>query len=247
MSEEKIIQHAGKALHVMQNKEIGLLQKIREFLGEILIIVIAVSLTLLFHNWNDQLHERRLAKEFLAGIRDDLSREARILERADTDYQATIDYYEKVRTMLATGKIDAPYLDTNSFYLRNTLYFVPDNSRFEGFKSSGYLRLIEDQTLLKHMMNMYSISIPFQQSTDKYFFELRASDYATVIRTKDVLNFSGSSQSQQIYASRLVNDPAFRYHIFRFSGDLEERKQQKLDLAKDMRQLAAEVDQELNK
>jgi hypothetical protein len=72
MSEEKVIQHAGKALHALQDKEKRWTHKIKEFFVEILIIVFAVSITLLLHNWNDTRHERKLTLEFLEGIKTDL-------------------------------------------------------------------------------------------------------------------------------------------------------------------------------
>ena len=64
MSEEKVIQHTKKAIHVVGDKEKSWTARIKEFLYEILIIVIAVSITLWMHNWNDGKHEKRIRKKF---------------------------------------------------------------------------------------------------------------------------------------------------------------------------------------
>src|ERR1700719_4629859 len=102
MSEEKIIQHSANALHVLQNKETGWVKKLREFFVEILIILFAVSITLLLHNWNDQRHEHRLEREFLAGIKSDLDSGSVELEEGIAGFQSNLDYFIKVRQQLTT-------------------------------------------------------------------------------------------------------------------------------------------------
>ena len=76
MSEEKVIQHAKKAVHAVGNKEKKWTEKIKEFLYEIIIIVLAVSITLWMHNWNDARHEHEIERAFLEGIKEDLNQEA---------------------------------------------------------------------------------------------------------------------------------------------------------------------------
>ena len=58
MSEEKIIKHTGQAARALLKKENSWSKRLKEFLFEILIIVIAVSITLWFHNWNEHVHEK---------------------------------------------------------------------------------------------------------------------------------------------------------------------------------------------
>ena len=72
MSEEKIIQHSHNAVNLVKNKSKSIKEKTLEFLEEIAIIIIAVSLTLAFHNWNDRRKEQEIARNFLVGIRQDL-------------------------------------------------------------------------------------------------------------------------------------------------------------------------------
>jgi hypothetical protein len=54
---------------------------------------------------------------------------------------------------------------------------VVDINEFEGFKSSGYLRLIENKTLLKHLMTLYTVSIPFQEQADASTYKNRQQYY----------------------------------------------------------------------
>jgi hypothetical protein len=242
MSEEKIIKHAENAIHVLENKEKGWKRKILEFGEEIIIIVFAVSITLMFHNLNDAHRERRIEREFLSGLRDDLRGGASNLEIGIKEFQSTIDYYDTVWNQITTNKINARFIDENSGKLINTSYFVFDDGRFEGFKFSGNLRLIENQQLLKHIMSLYTVSIPFEVDADKNVFHLREQSYITYIGAKDIsdLNNPGSE-----HPSKLVNDPAFRFQISRYVWIFAERKEHKLRVITKMREVADEIDKEL--
>lgn len=246
MSEEKVIQHAGNALHIIQDKKKGWVSKVKEFFWEIVIIVIAVSITLLLHNWNDNLHEHKLEREFLMGIKNDLDSGA-VHVRQEVQYsQPNVDYFINVRQQLATHKINAAYLDTNSWALRNTLYFNFDMGRFEGFKSSGYLRLIENQTLLKQLMSLYTVSIPFQIEADRQLYDERRHFYDEHIGPKATF-LSGDPESMLLAASKLVDDPFFHYYIINYASFMQEKQRQKLELAGAMEKLSAEIGAELDK
>ena len=246
MSEEKVIQHSANALHVLQDKEKGWGKKIKEFLAEILIIVFAVSITLVLHNWNDERHERRMEREFLVGIKNDLDSGIVDMQDGLTWYQTTIDYYVNVRQQLTTHQYNPAYIDSNSWALGNTLYFDFDRGRFEAFKSSGYLRLIENQTLLKHLMTLYTITIPFQIEADHMIYDDRRRYYDEHIGPKATFILS-NSKDQRILASKLTDDPNFRYYIFDYSAYLVERKEQKQNMIKEMKQMSTEIAAELNK
>jgi hypothetical protein len=245
MAEEKIIHHSANALHILQNKETGWAKKLKEFFVEILIIVFAVSITLLLHNWNDERHEHRLEREFLSGIKSDLDSGSVDLAGGIASFRSNLDYFINVRQQLTTHQFNAAYIDSNSWQLANTSYFVFDMGRFEAFKSSGYLRLIENQTLLKDLMTLYTIKIPFQIEADHLVFDNRRRYFDEHIGPKATFIF-GTSNDGRILASKLVDDPFFRYYIIDYSSYLRERKMQKEDLAKEMKKMAAEIGAELN-
>ena len=232
MSEEKIIEHSHKAVKTLKDKTKTISEKIKEFLEEISIIVLAVSITLLFHNWNEARHEKQLEREFLKGIKDDLAQSANDIEASIKVFQPTIDYYSNVSHQLSINKIDKKYVDTLGWYLMNTNYFVFDDSRFEGFKSSGYLRLIENEVLLKHLVVLYSAYMPFEKEADVNVFHTREQDYNKYIGIN--LNSDPFGES---HVSNLLNDKAVRYQFFRYSNVFKERKQHKLSMIKRIRLL----------
>jgi hypothetical protein len=239
MSEEKIIHHTKKAIAVLHNQD-TIIEKIKDFFGEIIIIIIAVSITLAFHNWNEERHEKEIARDFLTGISADLKASAANLKKSVTQYQPTIDYYEHVWKQMNYGKIDAKYVDTSSGFLRNTNYFVFDDSRFEGFKSSGYLRLIKNDTLLKKLVTLYSIAMPFERDADINFFHSRAEDFNKYIGINADIDASGN-----IMVAKLLTQRPVRFHIYHYMDVLEERKRHKQDLAIHLLKVAAEIDKDL--
>jgi hypothetical protein len=132
MTEEKIIQHSQKAVDLLKNRSKSIKEKILGFLEEIVIIIIAVSLTLAFHNWNDRRNEKEIARNFLVGISKDLQKTAADLEYGVKDYQPTVDYYDTIWRQINSHRINAGWIDSNSNNLLNTSYFGFDDSRFEG-------------------------------------------------------------------------------------------------------------------
>ena len=242
MAEEKIIKHTGEAARALMKKDTSWKKKIQEFFFEIFIIVIAVSITLWFHNWNDHLHEQRLAKEFLTGIRQDLKITADRLEENRVVFQHTLDYYDTIWVQIKENRVDRRFMDSASGNLTNMLGFVFDNSRFESFKSSGNLRLIENQSLMQDITRMFTVTLPDRMSSDRMIFEERRNQYITYIGTKTPIGPASNSQ-----ISGLVNDPAIRFQIMLQGALLNEMKEQKRQLGDDIRKLMAEIDEELKK
>lgn len=241
MSEEKIIKHTGNAVHIAKDKSLTWKEKLKELAEEIAIIVFAVSITLALHNWNDHRNERKMEKEFLEGIREDLKYQANDIADV-SDLKKTVDYYDKAWHQMSTGKIDVAYIDTNSYQLVNTSFLTFDNGRFEGFKSSGYLRLIENKTLLKHLTYLYTNDIPFEVNADAIFYGERRAGYNTFIGAKAPID-----TSQVVHVSKILNDPAVRYQVMWYGNYLHERINHKQKLVGRMRRMIAEIDEELKK
>jgi hypothetical protein len=241
MSEEKVIQHSQKAVTLLKSRSLSIKAKILGFLEEIVIIVIAVSLTLAFHNWNDLRHDREIERNFLTGIRQDLVKTVASIESGIKWYQPTIDYYDTVWRQINSHKINAAYIDAKSGDLTNTMYLTYDGSRFEGFKSSGYLRLIQNQDLLKDLTRVYSVELPFQKDMDVLTFQKRAQEFNQYIGSKALIDSSGV-----IHISELLNEREVRYQIFYYRFTLHERQEHKEVLTKRLQALISEIDKELN-
>jgi hypothetical protein len=242
MSEEKIIQHSQNAVHLLKSKSKSIKEKILGFLEEIIIIIIAVSLTLAFHNWNDRRNEREIERNFLIGIKQDLLNDAMNTQAGIKEYQPTVAWYDTVWRQINHHKVDTALIDGASGALINTSYFVYDGSRFEGFKSSGYLRLIPNEKLLKDLMQLYSRDLPFEREADITVFQKRMDDFDQNVGTKAFIDSSG-----KIHITRILNEPAIRYQIFYYRLYLTERQDRKAGIVKKMLAVADEVQKELDK
>jgi hypothetical protein len=242
MAEEKIIKHTGEAAHVLLKKGTPWKKKIQEFFFEIFIIVIAVSITLWFHNWNDHLHEKHLVKDFLTGTSADLKRTADRLNDDIASFQHTLDYYDTSWAQIKANKVNKQFIDSGSGNLINMLGFAFDNSRFESFKSSGNLRLIENQTLMQDITRMYTILLPDREESDRIVFQERRNQYITYIGAKTPVGPNGYSQ-----ISAFLDDPAIRFQIMWQGNMLNEIKQHKIKLVRQLRELITEIDGELKK
>ena len=118
--------------------------------------------------------------------------------------------------------------------------------RFEAFKSSGYLRLIDNQSLLKDLTDLYTVGIPFQIQADHLVFDNRRRYYDEHIGPRATFILA-NYRDDRVLVSKLVDDPYFRYFIIDYSGYLRERKTLKLELLKQMKDMSAEIGAELAK
>lgn len=240
MSEEKIIQHTKKAVKTLSDKNKKIAEKIKDFLLEIFIIVIAVSITLWFHNWNDHLNERKIEKEFLIGIREDLKIAADDLDSDRIHYQHTLDYYDTIWSQISENRVDKKFVDDNSGNLTNMVGFAFDNSRFESFKSSGYLRLIENQKLSQDITKLYGVTLPDRVGSDLIVFNERRNQYVQYIGSKVPMGPQGNA-----LISGFINDPAIRFEIMWQRNMVHEIKDQKIALEQEIKKVLAEIEEEL--
>jgi len=236
--EEKIVEHAKEAIHALTDKKKNWKVKIGSFLWEILIIIIAVNLTIGFHNWNEKRHERELEKEFLIGIRDDL--ELVKLSLNNNGFQPTIDYYDSVWIQINENRINKAFIDTDSWKLLNTSYFTYDNSRFENFKSSGYLRLIENDTLASYITNLYSTQLPFKVQASNQVFNDRQHDFVTYIGSKVRID-----SSKNMHISEILNNPEVKFQIYLQNIIFHSQKRNEKELINAIEFVINAIDKEL--
>ena len=239
--EEKIREHAKQALQGLTDKKKGWREKTKDFLWEVFIIIVAVNVTLWFHNWSDKRHDRELEKNFLIGTRNDLSMVKQTLkDNYSGFYQPTLDYYDSVWVQMNEHRIDKAFVDTNSYILANTSYFTYDNSRFENFKSSGYLRLIENDSLSMYITNLYSVTLPWIASADKMVFDGRWRDFCTYIGSKMPIDSSGGW-----IVSSMLNAPGVKFHIQSQRDVLESSVRQQQETLQAVEGVITLIDEEL--
>jgi len=210
--EEKIVEHVKEAVHTLTDKKKNWKQKIGNFLWEILVIVIAVNLTIWFHNWNEKRHERALEKEFLIGIRENLVVDTVII-RANINFYTNqpLVYYDSVIAQLKSNKINAQYVDSYVYQLINNNTPNYDYSIFQSFSSAGNLRLIENQNLLNDIMSLYSTGLPFSERNIREMYLWRQENFDKYIGTKIDMDFGENGVTSKL--STILHQPDVKYII----------------------------------
>ena len=209
MAEEEIAKHTKKIYKTWFNRELTFWHKLTEFGIEIAIIVFAVTISIWFHNMSEHRHQQEEVKQFLLGLKSDLTADIAEMKNDQQSYrnqQAVFSYLSKLR------KQDLPNTDTLRKYnnwLFNMTALNPNDGRFQGFKSSGKIGTIENKELQNDIMDLYEENIPMLlASTSSYnnskmkFFELifkntkRITDSTNnmieVLNSEEVFNYSKS-------------------------------------------------------
>ena len=238
--EEKIREHAKHALQDLTDKNKKWKDRIKDFAWEVFIIIVAVNITLLFHSWSEKRQERELEKNFLIGIRSDLVKVNQILEYNIVTAQPWLDYADSVLTQMKEHRIDKAFVDSNSRALSSFMIFSYDNSRFENFKSSGYLRLIENDSLSMAITGLYTVTLPEQKNFDNFQADLLIKD-SYAYGSKAQIDLS----SGETIISNLLNSSDGIKLIYSRIGSFSMRKIQKQVAIKEVEGVINKIDREL--
>jgi hypothetical protein len=157
--QDEVTKHTRKIYRAWKNPQGGVAEKIRDVLVEIAIIVFAVSLSIWLHSWSEHRHEQKEVTEFLTGLKKDLEQDIRLLERNTNIISRIRDNYQRLGT-LASAAPD-PYADSliNHFEV-DLLVMRPNIGRYEGFKSSGKIGTIENDSLKENILIYYQQTLP---------------------------------------------------------------------------------------
>ncbi len=169
MAEDEIAKHSRKIYKTWFNKELTIWHKISEFLIEMTIIVFAVSISIWFHNMSEHKHQQEEVKQFLTGLKADLTQDIKEMENDKKSYQKQSEIFTYLRNLRKNQTPDKDTLNAYSNWLFNTTALNPNDGRFQGFKSSGKIGTIENDSLQNDIMDLYEENIPaLLHSTESY-------------------------------------------------------------------------------
>ena len=167
--EHEIIGHTKKAYKVMKNPKMLFGEKVKEILVEILIIVFAVSFAAFIERTREHYKEKAEAKEFLIGLKSDLKDEIDLLQQSVKDMGTMRKNYTIVMKLnsLEIDSIKKSRIK-NTFNIANVNSHII-NGRYDGFKSSGKIQTIENDSLRNHILQYYQQDIPSLDFTENIF------------------------------------------------------------------------------
>jgi hypothetical protein len=169
MADQEIIKHTKKVYKVWHSDEHSTWHKVKEFLIEIFIIVFAITLSIWFHSWSEHRHEQQEVKEFLLGLKDDLSKDIKEMYEDKKSYKKSHNAFRYISELNDVSEINIDSLSTHMNWMQNTTGLVANSGRFDGFKSSGKIGNIENHELQNEIMDLYQENIPtLIGNTDSY-------------------------------------------------------------------------------
>jgi hypothetical protein len=167
--EDEIKDHTVKAYKALKNPKLSFWHKVKEIGIEAGIIVFAITLSIWFHDMSEHSHEQKEVKSFLLGLKKDLTSDLVQLEGDRDAYIQSSQAFKYIATPAAGFKISKDSIKKHQNYIFNTTSFVANNGRYEGFKSSGKLGNIEDDSLQNNITILYQSIIPsILASTNSY-------------------------------------------------------------------------------
>ena len=159
--QEEVAKHTEKIYKTIKNKEHSAGEKIKEIAIEIGIIVFAVTLSIWLHGWSDHRQEQKETKEFLLGLKSDLTRDIRGIDEDKAAFIQVDSDFQFLRAVTNDHRVDT----ASSYLITHHLVFSliethANIGRYEGFKSSGKLGNIEDDSLKQAILEYYQQTIP---------------------------------------------------------------------------------------
>src|SRR5882757_6144912 len=155
--QDELTKHGLKIYKTMSDRKHTFGDKFKEILIEVFIIVFAVTLSIYFHQWSEHRHEQKEAREFLKGLKGDLTEDMRLIK----DSRATTANVQKNFTYayhLKKGQIADSTL--HHYFIYNLVSTHLNSARYEGFKSSGKIGNIENDSLREFILVYYQQTMP---------------------------------------------------------------------------------------
>jgi hypothetical protein len=154
--QDEVTKHTRKIYHVLKTPGHSITEKVKEVIIEIFIIVFAVTLSIWFHNWSDYRHEQREVREFLNGLKEDLTKDVQLL---DSNRSAVTRLDSAYHFLYSLSKNDAAGTVSDTMIYKSLYFdlrFTHANvGRYQGFKSSGKMGTIENDSLKENILVFY--------------------------------------------------------------------------------------------
>jgi len=238
--EEKIRKHAKHALQALTDKTKKWKDRIKDFLWEVFIILVAVNITLWFHDWSQKRHEQAQVKEFLISTRESLVQDTiNIRSYINTMNNYVLVYYDSVLFQIKNNKIDAQYIDSLYSKLGFSNGININYGIYQSFSSANNLRLIENRKLSSDIISLYS-ALPDIDASIDLLFNKRSDAFEKYIAIKIGFDNKGSTK-----LSTIIHQPEVIY-TFRMGKTLIEDSYHLYDYyVTQIDSVIKEIDQEL--
>jgi len=207
--EDEISKHTKKIYSIAKDKHHTTGEKIKEVVIEVMIIVFAVTLSIWLHSWSEKRHEQEEVKAFLTGLKQDLTKDIKLLEKNKQSITQLDSNYHYIVNLVESKKKDTIY----NRIIGHKLYFNipqthPNIGRYDGFKSSGKIGNIENDSLKQNILVFYQQTIPDVGYGESYVnsLQLKILDWEIDRNEKlPILDFVSTSKMQSYLSLGMHN------------------------------------------
>jgi hypothetical protein len=193
--EQEIIKHSRKIFSITKKSNQSFINKAKEIVIEIFIIVFAVTFSIWLHGVTEHNKEQKEVRTFLTNIRKDLIKDLKWLKNDAETYKEANKEYKSI-LQLTPSKIDS-INKTNSSNINfplNILYNKINNANYEGFKSNGKIGNIENDELRMAILGYYQQDAPATIEASNLYNQY-------LLKTIDALNEHSDKNDDEFYVS----------------------------------------------
>jgi molybdopterin converting factor small subunit len=211
MAEDEIRKHSKAVYETLSSRQKNWRHKLQDILVEILIIIFAVSVSIWFHNWSEELKDRKLEKEFLTGLRADLQSDLKEMKGDTAAYHVILNGALYFRRVGAGESLNADSLKNYNWIFFANVRKQARTNRFEALKSSGKLDIIENKALLANIISLYQEINPTITEGDREFTSYNINKIGTLIDSHSKLDTANNITNWL----ELFRNTQFRMALFR--------------------------------
>jgi Family of unknown function (DUF6090) len=158
--EDDITKHTKKIFQIAKGTQHSLFVKMKDISTEIIIIIIAVTISIALQNWNTERHNRQEEREFLQGFKNDLQGDIRNMESSKAFYEESVrglTYFLKVTKIPSAINNDSINKYSDIFFSNTSL--DPHIERYEALKSTGKFTIIQNKELSNKIIGLQEVII----------------------------------------------------------------------------------------
>ena len=153
---EQIVEIIEKKAEIIKETKENFFQKFKTFFLDVAVVVIGVTLSTLLNDKISNYNQQKDVKKFLLGLKTDFSND--ILEMEDDKLSFNqnarlFSYITRVKRNEIPSKDTIKNIGTE--FLFNITGLIPNDGRYEGFKSAGKINTIENDSLQNDILDLY--------------------------------------------------------------------------------------------
>ncbi len=129
----------------------------RYTIGEILIVIIGITIAFSLNNWKEKRASNKLKKQYLANLASDIKQEIKQLNELELQVKKRLQQIKTVKPHLGH---DQPQRDTiikTVFELARLINFYPETTTYQTLISSGDMKLIDNFHLRRNLEEHYAL------------------------------------------------------------------------------------------